>query len=179
MTLVDLSPNMLAVSQLINPELEHLQGDLRTVRLGRSFDAVFIHDAILYMTTELELRQAIETAYAHCKPGGIALFVPDCVAETFTPATDHGGHDYGDRSMRYLEWTWDPDPVDNTYIVDFAYLLRETDGEVHCEYDRHTFGLFKRADWLRNIQGAGFKPGELSFNHSEVGRLDAFTGIKR
>jgi SAM-dependent methyltransferase len=179
MTLVDLSPNMLAVSREINPELEHLQGDMRTVRLGRSFDAIFIHDAIMYMTTEPDLRQAIETAYAHCKPGGAALFVPDCVAETFTPATDHGGQAHGKREMRYLEWTWDPDPVDHTYIVDFAYLLREPDGEVHCEYDQHIFGLFKRADWLRIIREAGFEPGEVSFNHSEVGKLDAFTGIKR
>jgi trans-aconitate methyltransferase len=52
MTLVDLSAEMLAVSQKLNPECEHVQGDMRTVRLGRQFDAVFIHDAICYMTSE-------------------------------------------------------------------------------------------------------------------------------
>jgi hypothetical protein len=50
MTLVDLSDDMLAVSRELNPECEHLQGDMRTVRLGRTFDAVFLHDAIDYMT---------------------------------------------------------------------------------------------------------------------------------
>ena len=35
MTLVDLSPGMLRVSQELNPECEHLQGDMRTARLGR------------------------------------------------------------------------------------------------------------------------------------------------
>ncbi len=46
MTLVDLSPQMLAVSRALNPECEHREGDMRTVNLGRTFDAVFIHDAI-------------------------------------------------------------------------------------------------------------------------------------
>ena len=52
MTLVDLSPQMLAVSRALNPECEHREGDMRTVNLGRTFDAVFIHDAIAYMTSE-------------------------------------------------------------------------------------------------------------------------------
>ncbi len=46
MTLVDLSPGMLAVSRELNPECEHIRGDMRTIRLGREFDRVFIHDAI-------------------------------------------------------------------------------------------------------------------------------------
>ena len=62
MTLVDLSPGILKVSMALNPECEHSQGDMRTVRLGRTFDAVFIHDAIVYMTTEQDLRMAIQTA---------------------------------------------------------------------------------------------------------------------
>ena len=36
MTLVDLSEEMLAVSRELNPECEHLQGDMRTLRLGRT-----------------------------------------------------------------------------------------------------------------------------------------------
>src|SRR6266404_5458871 len=48
-TLVDVSPAMLAVSRALNPECEHVRGDMRTLRLGRQFDRVFIHDAIAYM----------------------------------------------------------------------------------------------------------------------------------
>jgi hypothetical protein len=40
MTLVDLSEEMLVVSRQLNPECQHHQGDMRTVRLGRTFDAV-------------------------------------------------------------------------------------------------------------------------------------------
>jgi len=67
MTLVDLSPEMLNVSKSLNPECEHIQGDMRSVRLGRLFDAVFIHDAITHMTTEQDLRSAIETAFVQKK----------------------------------------------------------------------------------------------------------------
>src|SRR5215471_17022320 len=113
LTLVDLSADMLAVSRRLNPECAHHQGDMRTVRLGRTFDAVFVHDAVAYMTTETDLRQAVDTAFVHCRSGGVAVFVPDEIAETFEPGTDHGGHDGADgRAVRFLEWSWDPDPDD-------------------------------------------------------------------
>ena len=89
-TLVDLSPRMLALSRRLNPECEHLTGDMRSVRLGRTFDAVFIQDAIAHLTTENELRQALRTAYVHCKPGGVALLAPDFVQDTFTAGDGPG-----------------------------------------------------------------------------------------
>src|SRR5215472_9641536 len=75
LTLVDISPGMLEVSRVINPECEHMVGDMRTLRLGRTFDAVFIHDAICYMTSVIDLQAAMRTAFEHTKPGGVALFV--------------------------------------------------------------------------------------------------------
>ena len=130
LTLTDISPNMLELSRSINPECEHVLGDMRTLRLGRVFDVVFIHDAIDYLTTLAELSQAIETAWIHCRPGGVALFAPDTLRETFKPDTSHGGSDGATRGMRYLEWTWDPDPSDDTYLTDYVYLLRNEAGEV-------------------------------------------------
>ena len=75
--LTDVSPDMLAVSRALNPECEHRLGDMRTLRLGRTFDAVFVHDAVCYMTTESDLRSAMETAWVHCRSGGAVLFAPD------------------------------------------------------------------------------------------------------
>ena len=156
MVLVEPSAGMRAVSLALNPDCEHVAGDMRSVRLGRQFDAVFVHDAVCYMTTESDLQLAIETAFVHCQPGGVALFAPDFVRDTFRPGTDHGGSDDGLRGLRYLEWAWDPDPSDTTYIVDYAYLLRGPDGAVHVEHDRHVEGLFARADWLRLLMKGGF-----------------------
>jgi hypothetical protein len=128
---------------------------------------VFIHDAIAHMTTEADLRAAIQTAFVHCRPGGAALFAPDYVRETFHPGTDHGGYDGGGRAMRYLEWTWDPDPDDSSYLVDMAYLLRDESGRAHVEYDRHWLGLFPRGEWLRFIEEAGFEERAVPFNAGE------------
>jgi SAM-dependent methyltransferase len=159
MTLVDLSDEMLAVSRRLNPECEHRQGDMRTIRLGREFDAVFIHDAVAYMTTQAELRQAIDTAFAHCRPGGIAVIIPDEIAETFAPETDHGGHDAPDgRGARFLEWAWDPDPDDSWTLTEYAFLLREADGSVRVVHETHRTGLFARDVWLRLMADAGFAP---------------------
>ncbi len=166
-TLVDHAPGMLTVSRALNPECKHVEGDMRVVRLGRHFDSVFIQDAIGYMTTENDLRKAIQTAFVHCKAGGAALFAPDYIRENFRPSTQHGGHDGAVRSLRYLEWTWDPDPSDSTYTVDFAYLLNERSGSVLVEQDRHVLGLFAQAEWLRLLADVGFEARAVSFRHSE------------
>jgi SAM-dependent methyltransferase len=158
MTLVDLSDAMLAVSRRLNLECEHQQGDMRTVRLGRRFDAVFVHDAIDYMTTETDLALAIETAFVHCREGGIAVFVPDCTSESFEATSDHGGSDGDDgRGVRYLEWTWDPDPDDTWTLTEYAFLLRDVDGAVEVVHETHRTGLFGRDDWLRLVEAAGFE----------------------
>ena len=83
---------------------------MRTVRLGRTFDCVFVHDAVCYMTTEHDLRAAIATAAAHCRPGGVVLMAPDYVRETFRPGTDHGGHDGAERSAGISSGPGTPTP---------------------------------------------------------------------
>lgn len=162
MTLVDLMPEMLAESRKINPECKHVVGDMRDVRLNRFFDAVFIHDAICYMTSEDDLRRAIETAFVHCRPGGAAVIAPDYVRETFQPATEHGGRDgvgetgAENRALRWLMWTLQANPADSAYAVYFAFLLNEN-GVVSVEHDFHTEGLFARDVWMRLFREAGFK----------------------
>lgn len=157
MTLTDLSEEMLDVSRRLNPECDHLRGDMRTVRLGRTFDAVFVHDAVDDMATEGGLRQAVETAFAHCRAGGTAVFVPDWTRETFEESSDHGGRNGSDgRGVRYLEWSWDPDPGDTWALTEYAFLLRDVDGSVQVVHETHRLGLFGRDDWLRLLADAGF-----------------------
>jgi SAM-dependent methyltransferase len=157
LTLVDRSPEMLEVSRSLNPECDHVLGDMRTVRLGETFDAVFVHDAVAYITTESDLQAVMKTAYEHCRPGGAALFVPDHVREGFATRTGFGGHDESERALRYLEWVWDPDATDTSYVVDFAYLLRDEVGDIRVEHDRHLCGLFPEATWLDLLRDAGFR----------------------
>ena len=180
LVLVEPSPEMLGVSRALNPECEHVAGDMRTVGLEREFDAVFVHDAVCYMTTEDDVRAAIATAFAHCRPGGGALFAPDYLRETFSAGTDHDGHEAGGRSVQYLEWIWDPDPADTTYLVDYVIALRSEDGQIQVEQDRHVEGLFGRDDWLRWLSDAGFDARSIPFDHSELapGSYEVFVARK-
>jgi len=180
MTLVDRSPGMLAVSRKLNPECAHHLGDMRSIRLGEVFDAVFIHDAIVYMATRADLRKAIDTAFAHCRPGGMALFAPDWTRERFVPSTSHGGHDRGDLGLRYLEWTIDHDPEDERYSAYMTYVVREGKRVRLRGFDEHVCGLFTEETWLSTLRDAGFRPTMLPFDHSELeqGKHVLFVGIR-
>ncbi len=156
LTLVDLSEAMLEVSRALNPECRHVCADMRSLALGESFDAVFVHDAIDHLTTVDDLAALFRTAFEHCRPGGIAVFLPDHTAERFEAGTAHGGSDGADgRGARYLEWTWDPDPDDHTVVTDYVFVLRDQ-GEIRHVHEQHVFGLFPRATWVRSIEDAGF-----------------------
>ena len=174
LTLIDGSDEMLDVSRSLNPECVHMRGDMRTVRLGHTFDAVFVHDAICYMTTESDLKRVFETAYVHCRDGGAALFCPDYVAENFETGTDHGGHDGAGRAMRYMDWTWDPDPSDTEYFVDMTYVMRVGDGEPKVVHERWVEGLFPQQRWLDLLAEVGFEPEVRHFDHSD-GPMGAVT----
>jgi SAM-dependent methyltransferase len=157
LTLSDISPAMLHQSQEVNPECEHVLGDMRTLDLGRTFDLVFIHDAIMYAIDESSLRATLETAARHCRTGGGVVIVPDFVRETFQPeATAHGEDGADGRGLRYLEWKWDPDGDDTTFEVAYAFLMRQPDGSMQVEMDRHREGLFRREAWLTWLKEAGF-----------------------
>jgi SAM-dependent methyltransferase len=159
LTLTDRSAEMLAISRQVNPECEHVLGDMRSMDLGRQFDLVLIHDAIMYATDPAAVRATLATAHRHCRPGGAVVLLPDCVRETFEPTTEHGGEDAADgRGLRYIEWSWDPDPDDDTFEVAYGFLLRESNGAVHVESDRHRCGLFSRAAWSSWLAEIGFVP---------------------
>lgn len=155
-TLSDMSPAMLAISQRLNPDCVHIDGDMRTLRLNKTFDAVFIHDAIGYMTTLEDLRRAFETAYVHCRAGGMAVFVPDCVRETFRAEIDEGGGEGYDRAVRFISWDADIDNTASVYITDYVFVLRVKGQPLSIVHEQHVQGLFSRAEWLALLADVGF-----------------------
>lgn len=171
LTLSDLSAAMLASSARLNPECEHVQGDMRTLDLGRRFDLVLAHDAIDYMTSEADLAAAMATAFRHCRPGGVVLLVPDAVKERFEPGTGCGGtDDAGGLGLRYLEWTLDPDPTDAVGVTHYAFLVREPGGAVRTLGETHAFGLFPAERWRGLLEAAGFAVEVLEERTAEARR---------
>jgi SAM-dependent methyltransferase len=172
-TLTDVSPDMLALSATINPECDHLVGDMRTLRLDRTFDVVFAHDALSYLTTEDDLRAALETAATHVRPDGVVVLTPDATTEIFEAGTDTGGHDGpGGRGLRYLEWTHAA--TGDTYEVDYAIVARENDGSTRVVHDRHVLGLFPEATWLGLLRQVGLEPLPLPIANPYAAEQAAF-----
>ena len=154
---VDLSASMLDLCRALNPGVELHRGDMRSVRLGRRFAAVLLHDAASYLTTEDDLARTLETAAAHLAPGGVLIAAPDHFAETFRgPALETSRHSQGDLRVQYVEYAHDPDPEDTSIEVLMTFIV--TKGrETRVELDRHVLGLFSRADWARLFARAGFR----------------------
>lgn len=180
LTLTDVSEEMLAVSRELNPECEHVRGDMKTLRLVRRFDAVFVHDAVSYMRARDELAAAMKTAFVHCKAGGAALFCPDHIRDTFIETTESGGYDAGNRGLRYLDWTWDPEKKCEGYVSHFVMILRDGDS-VDYRNDEHRLGLFFRQDWLDLMAETGY--GECRAipypkDVEETGLTPVFAGVR-
>lgn len=179
-TAVDVSETMLAQCRRLNPGVELRPGDMRTVRLGRNFAAVLIHDAISYMTSEADLLAAFRTAAAHLEPGGVLITGPDRIADSFQGSqVEQATHTAGTTEVTYLEYAYDPDPTDTTMETIMFFLIRTPEG-LRIEHDRHVFGLFPRATWVRLLERAGFSVEERLFHLGPAQRLyRLLVGIKR
>jgi SAM-dependent methyltransferase len=161
---VDLSPTMLAQARELNPESRFVQGDMRTFRLGRTFDAVLMDDAISCMTSLADLVAAFGTAAAHLKPGGVLVATPDVTTETFrqnrtvtTPGAGKGPREGLD--VVFVENVYDPDPADEHYEATILYLIRDH-GQLRIETDHWRLGLFSLETWRRVLRETGFEVHE-------------------
>ena len=157
LTLLDISYQMLEVSREHNPTATHVCTDMRTMQLGRIFDAILLHDAVMYVLSGEDLRAVFDRAFEHLRPGGAFLVCPDVVEEDFEEGTVSGGSWGPGRGAQLLEWHWDPDPTDSTFQVDMSFLLRDDDGKVTNVHDQHTMGLYPRALFWESLTAAGFE----------------------
>ena len=162
-TAVDLSEAMLENARRLNPGVEHIVGDMRNARLGRTFDAVLIHDAIAYITTEDDLTATFDTARAHLEPGGVFITMPDhYIDRPVWPYIGHRTHRQDDRELTYIEYSA-PD-VDNPALLQTSFLFVITEnGERRMELDHHTTGLFPVETWRRLMEEAGFRVERLDY----------------
>ena len=156
LTAVDLSPQMLALSRQLNPGVPHYQGDMRSVRLDKKFDAVAIHDAVCYLLSEKDLADTFATARRHLRPGGILLLTPDYLEESFSsPRVLYWICADADPPFTVVEYCHDPDASDTTIESLFFFLIHEPAG-LRVVEDRHTTGLFPSTTWLQLLVKAGF-----------------------
>ena len=156
-TAVDLSPDMLALSERLNPGVPHREGDMRSIRLEEIFDAVLIHDASSYILFEEDLKDTFATAAVHLRPGGVFMVAPDWVQETFP---DGWVYDWdrrqGNIEVNIQEVMLDPDTTDTQVESTYTYTIRK-DAETTIEVDTHITGLFPVSTWSGLMGQAGFE----------------------
>ena len=150
---VDLSLGMLNKARLAHPDIEYLEGDMRTLRLNRQFDAVAIPDGIDYMASQDDLQKAIQTAVLHLKPGGVLLVVAK-TEETFRDNNFAYSGEKDGVHVTLLENNYVNPFRPNTYEATFLYLIRQK-GELSIHTDRHVLGLFSQAMWDGVFKMAG------------------------
>ncbi|QDU70246.1 class I SAM-dependent DNA methyltransferase [Mucisphaera calidilacus] len=155
-TASDLSPEMLAQCQALNPEVPTIVADMRSAQLNQTFDAILIHDAIDYLLSIDDINQTLRTAHDHLRPNGLLLVAPTETADTFehASATDRhttDTHDYALTSTLERPHT----PHTFRLTLDITITDRATQAAEHIT-DHHTCGLFPRSAWLEQLHDAGF-----------------------
>ena len=163
---VDISKEMLRLAKELNPELSYIHGDMRSVRLEKTFDCVAALDSVNYMKNEDELCRLFRTAHEHLTPGGIFLTVVEENSEKFEQnRTISSHHSLGDIQITFIENSYDPNPDDNHFEMTFVFLVRDS-GKLKIYSDSHVWGLFPLDTWRRLLRKTGFDIRELEFAHS-------------
>ena len=170
---VDPSEKMLANCLQLNPTVECHIGYMQTARLdsNEKFDAVLIHDAVCYLMSEDDINATLATARAHLRQGGVLIMAPDWFTETY-PGTRLEAGIRRDVSPEFasIEYDHDPDPTDSTLESVFVYIIKDADGSVRVEEDRHITGIFPIGTWLGLMEQAGFRAKRLPYPVHEDGR---------
>jgi ubiquinone/menaquinone biosynthesis C-methylase UbiE len=150
---VDLSVGMLDKARHAHPDIEYIEGDMRTIRLDRQFDAVAIPDSIDYMASQEDLQQAIRTAVMHLKTGGVLLVV----AKTEEVFQNNNFAYTGEKDgvhVTVLENNFINPFRPHTYEATLVYLIRQQ-GELTIHTDHQVLGLFSQAMWNEVFKNAG------------------------
>jgi len=159
-TVIDSSAQMLNVSRKLNPEADHVLGDMRTIRMERFFDAVIINDSIGYMLTECDLRAAFETAAAHLRPSGICVVSQAQVRELFQPNhVSAKTHRRCDMEVTFIVHDLSPDPMNNI-VESLIFIVIRKGNDIRIELDRHRTGLFPRSTWIALLTESGLQVGQ-------------------
>lgn len=150
---VDLSQGMLNKACIKHPDVEYIEGDMRTLRLNRQFDAVAIPDSIDYMASQDDLQQTIRTAVMHLKTGGVLLVVAKIEEEFRNNNFAYTGEKDGIH-VTLFENDYITPLHPNTYEATLVYLIRKQ-GELTIHTEHQVLGLFSRAIWDEVFENAG------------------------
>lgn len=158
-TAVDIAAEMLEQCRQLNPDVETIEADMRSCRLKRKFDTVFVHDAIDYMTTQEDAAASVRTAATHLAKDGLCFIAPTYTRENFENhniEADVNGDPSTGNILAYSSYVHDCDPDDDVFELVMVLMLNVA-GEVQVIEDRHKCGLFERDQWAAWMEQVGLE----------------------
>ena len=150
---VDLSKGMLDIARKRHPEIEYIEGDMKTIQLNRQFDVIAIPDSIDYMVSEKDLLQVMTNSVSHLKTGGIFIVVAK-PEETFQNNNFAYSGEKDGVSITLLENNYINTFKPNTYEATFMYLIRKN-GQLSIHTENQILGLFSQKTWENIFKKAG------------------------
>lgn len=171
---VELSEAMLAVARDRLPGIPLHQGDMRTFRLGRRFDAVVcLFSAIGYMTTLDDLATAFTTMGHHLVDGGVLVVEP-----WFRPEDWHDGSVFaesatdGDLAVARVSRSC---REGDQSLIEMHYAVA-TPERTWAFSEIHRMGLFTTDQQLEVYRDAGF---DIEHEARGISGRGLFVGVKR
>lgn len=151
---VDVDPGMLDEARRRLPEDRFVEGDMRDVRLGRTFDAVCcLFSSVGYMGSAQELNQAVATMVSHCGPG--AVFVMDgwVRPEAWREDAPISFETATDGTLTVARMGRSRRDGDKTFL-EMHHLIGSVDGIEHL-VDVHQLTLFAVEEYVESMRRAG------------------------
>ncbi len=158
LTGLDASAEMLQVAAERLPDVEWVQGDLRTFELGRTFDLITcVFDSLNNLTHDGDLLRALRRTRAHLNPGGLLAFDVNTrlgVRELWEGDSIEGLEDLPGGAQVHYHWSHRHDPEQDLGVVQaFCRIVGGAEGEEFVETH------FER----------GYDPAELNLALGEAG----------
>lgn len=154
---VEPSEAMRTAARHRSPALTIHDGDMRTFRLPREFDAVVcLWGSIGYMTSASDLEIAMANLAHHLAPGGVLIVQGWYAPDRWRPGrmATHVTAEDGIGVGRLLASSLTPDGCSQMHMT---YLVSEA-GTVTQTYEVHTQGLFTDGEYAAAMAACGLRP---------------------
>lgn len=170
---VDLDTELLAIAAERADAVRLHRGDMRTFDMGRQFDVVTcLFSSVAYMTTDKDLREAVENMTKHVKPGGVLIIEPFLYPESYTAGFLHFLH-VDEPALKIARMSRSEQQGD-VALLNFEYLIATPEGVFH-ESEQHRLGLFHQAEYEQAMTDC-----KLKVDYDPVGPMGRglFVGVK-
>jgi SAM-dependent methyltransferase len=151
---VDADPRMLDEARGRLPEESFVEGDMRDISLGRTFDAVCcLFSSIGYMGSVEELNQAVAKMASHCRPGGVFVLDGWVRPEAWRTGPQISLETASNGALTVVRMGRSRREGTKTFL-DMHHLIGSVDGIEHV-IDVHELTLFDSGQYEESLRRAG------------------------